>query len=127
MPTLSARLLLAAALLSIAAAAPALAHHGWSWTQDGFFQLEGRVGSVSYGNPHPVITVDAEGETWRVELAPPSATRRAGFTAETAQQGDEITAIGNRSRDEAERRMKAVRLVHKGRTYDIYPGRAPTN
>jgi hypothetical protein len=110
--------------LSLAASA-ALAHHGWSWTQDGFFQLEGIIKEVYIGNPHATLDVDADGEIWRVELAPPSRTIAAGFTEEVAKAGDEVTAIGNRSRDESEKRMKAVRVIVKGKTYDVYPDRVP--
>ncbi len=108
-------------------ATPALAHHGWSWTQDGQFQLTGNVVAVTYANPHPVIEVDVEGELWRVELAPLNATARAGFEENTAAAGDEITAIGNRSQEETELRMKAVRIIVGGETYDVYPSRAPTD
>ena len=72
-----------------------------------------------------MLDVDVNGETWRVELAPPSRTIAAGFTEDTAKKGDEVTAIGHRSRDPNERRMKAVRLVIGGKTYDVYPGMAP--
>src|SRR5262245_53375220 len=81
--------------LAILSAAPALAHHGWSWTEDGFFQLKGIITEVYIGNPHATLDVDAEGEIWRVELAPPSRTIAAGFTDEVAAKGDEVTAIGN--------------------------------
>ncbi|MVA96610.1 hypothetical protein GN330_05020 [Nitratireductor sp. CAU 1489] len=109
-----------------AAGMPAYAHHGWSWTEDGFFQLEGIVAAIYIGNPHATLDIDVEGELWRVELAPPSRTVAAGFTEEAAAIGDEITAIGNRSLDPAERRMKAVRIVVNGKTYDVYPRRAPS-
>ncbi|MDQ6437095.1 DUF6152 family protein [Mesorhizobium sp. LHD-90] len=112
-------------MLALAMAAPALAHHGWSWTEDGFFQLEGVIRGIYLGNPHATLDVDVEGEIWRVELAPPSATTRAGFTEASAKVGDEVTAIGNRSRDSAEKRMKAVRLTVNGKTYDVYPNRVP--
>lgn len=117
-----------ATALTIALLAPAaaLAHHGWSWTQDGFFQLEGVIAAISIGNPHATIDVDVEGTIWRVELAPPSRTIAAGFTDEVAQVGDEVTAIGNRSQDEGENRMKAVRVIVGGRTFDVYPSRAPS-
>jgi len=119
------RLPLFAGLLALATAVPALAHHGWSWTEDGFFQLEGIIRDIYIGNPHATLDVDVEGELWRVELAPPSATIRAGFTEDAAKVGDEVTAIGNRSRDSVEKRMKAVRLTVNGKTYDVYPGRVP--
>ena len=124
---LSASRLAAAGFVSAALALPAFAHHGWSWTADGMFQVEGVIKEIYLGNPHATLDVDVEGEIWRVELAPPRQTERAGFTEASARVGDEVTAIGNRSRDESERRMKAVRLTVGGKTYDVYPGRAPSN
>ena len=120
-------LALLAALMGGALPATAFAHHGWAWTDEGFFELTGIIRAVYVGNPHATLDVDVEGEIWRVELAPPRQTERAGFTEASAKVGDEVTAIGNRSRDEAERRMKAVRLTVGGKTYDVYPGRAPSN
>lgn len=114
-----------AALLMMLAAIPALSHHGWAWTEDGFFELKGVIAEIYIGNPHATLDVDAEGEIWRVEMAPPSRTIAAGFTEETAKKGDEVTAIGHRSLDPNEKRMKAVRLVVGGKTYDVYPGMAP--
>jgi hypothetical protein len=114
-----------AALLFLLAAIPAFPHHGWGWTEDGFFTLEGVISKIYIGNPHATLDVDVEGETWRVELAPPSRTVAAGFTEEAAKKGDEVTAIGHRSRDANEKRMKAVRLIIGGTTYDVYPDMAP--
>ena len=74
-------------IMTILAAAPALAHHGWSWTDDGFFQLKGVITEIYVGNPHATLDVDAEGEVWRVELAPPSRTIAAGFTGTGRQKG----------------------------------------
>ena len=118
-------LALASAAL-IAGAGIALAHHGWSWTQDGFFELKGVIKTIYIGNPHATLEVDAEGELWRVELAPPSRTIAAGFTEDAAKIGDEVTAIGNRSRDHDEKRMKAVRIIVNGKTYDVYPNMTPS-
>jgi hypothetical protein len=108
--------------------APALAHHGWSWTEDGFFQLEGTIAGIDLGNPHDMLDVEVDGEVWRVELAPPAATARSG-SRNGVRQGrrDRVTAIGNRSQDSNERRMKAVRIMVNGQTFDVYPSRVPTN
>jgi hypothetical protein len=126
MEILSKRVRIAAALAAAAMySLPALAHHGWSWTQDGFFELTGIITEIYIGNPHATLDVDVEGDIWRVELAPPARTIAAGFTDEVARKGDEMTAIGNRSRDVSERRMKAVRIMVNGKTYDVYPDRAP--
>ena len=116
----------AAGLLALAATTlPAAAHHGWSWTEDAFFELKGVVRAVYVGNPHAALEIESDGETWNVELAPPSATQKAGFTEASAKPGDEVTALGNRSRDASERRMKAVRVTVGGKTYDVYPARVP--
>ena len=123
---LSARMIGSAFLVSTLAL-PALAHHGWSWTQDGLFQIEGVIEEIYLGNPHATLDVEVEGEVWQVDLAPPRQTERAGLVEGSANVGDEVTAIGNRSRDEAERRMKAVRIIVGGKTYDVYPDRAPSN
>jgi hypothetical protein len=103
---------------------PSLAHHGWSWTENGFFQLEGVITETYVGNPHATLDVDVEGTIWRVELAPPGPTAAAGFTEDVAPPGTEVTAIGNRSADPDETRMKAVRIVVGGQPYDLYPSRA---
>lgn len=121
------RLIPAALAALMLAVAPALAHHGWAWTEDGFFELTGIVTDVYVGNPHATIDVDVEGVVWRVELAPPGPTTNAGFTEETAPAGTEIKAIGNRSQDETEPRMKAVRIIVNGTNYDVYPTRVPTD
>ena len=122
-PAIRSTALVAVAIL--AAGTTAFAHHGWSWTDDGFFQLEGVIKDIYIGNPHATLDVDAQGELWRVELAPPSRTIAAGFTEEAARIGDELTAIGNRSRDHDEKRMKAVRIIVNGKTYDVYADRVP--
>lgn len=121
------RRLFASAVLGLAALAipvTALAHHGWSWTESGFFELTGIIETVYVGNPHATLEVDVEGTLWHVDLAPPSRTVRAGFTEDVAKPGDEVTVIGNRSQDEGENRMKAVRVIVGGETYDVYPSRA---
>ncbi|RWP03508.1 MAG: hypothetical protein EOQ98_00510 [Mesorhizobium sp.] len=114
-----------AAAVILAAGTAAYAHHGWSWTEDGFFELRGTITAIYIGNPHATLDVDAEGEVWRVEMAPPSRTIAAGFTEEVAKIGDEVTAIGHRSLDEAEKRMKAARVIVNGKAYDVYPDRVP--
>ena len=118
------RLAVASALSALVTASAAFAHHGWSWTENGFFELTGTITDIYVGNPHPTLGVNVEGTIWTVELAPPAASARAGFTEETAAIGDEVTAIGNRSQDPNEPRMKAVRVIVNGETYDVYPDRA---
>jgi hypothetical protein len=112
------------ALLLGALSAPAFAHHGWAWTESGFFELTGVIEEIYLGNPHATLDVNVEGTIWKVDLAPPGPTAAAGFVEGVAEPGDEVVAIGNRSADPSENRMKAVRLIVGGETYDVYPSRA---
>lgn len=116
---------------AVLAGAPALllptlaaAHHGWSWAEAEQVELTGVIREIYIGQPHPTLRVEtARDGLWTIELGNPSQTRRAGFTAESAQAGDQITALGNRSSQAGEKRMKAVRVSVRGKSYDIYPDR----
>lgn len=113
----------AAAILMLMAA-PAVAHHGWSWADADQVRLMGVIEDVSMNPPHPSLRVrDAQGRVWFVELGNPGRTTRAGFDAQTAGAGDAVTVIGNRDRDSSRAHMKAVRIVIDGRNYDMYPER----
>ena len=113
----------AAGLLVSLLVATAWAHHGWSWTVEEQSELTGTIQEIFLGNPHAVLGVEAEDGLWTVELAPPARTRAAGFDEAAAAVGDAVTAIGNRSSDPEEKRMKAVRIIVNGKTYDVYPDR----
>jgi hypothetical protein len=127
MPTLaiSRRAVLTAAASTLLAST-AFAHHGWGWTEDEPFQVTGTIEDIYIGNPHVTLKVRAEDGLWDVDLAPLAASLRAGFSEEAAAIGDEVTCVGFRSRDHAERHMKAARVVVKGKTYDVYPNRVPS-
>ena len=104
-------------------ASTAAAHHGWSWADSDQTELRGTVREIYIGQPHPTLRVEAADGLWIVELGNPQQTQRSGFTAASAGTGDTVVALGNRSRTQNEKRMKAVRLTVRGRTYDIYPER----
>ena len=117
------RVALIGAALIAGGAGAALAHHGWAWTSDEDFVLEGKIEEIYLGNPHAALKVMSEGNLWSVELAPPSRTAAAGFVEGVAKAGDDVTAYGHRSRD-------PERVPHEGRAdhvngvnYDVYPDR----
>ncbi len=121
-PQTSRRVILgviASALGSLEAAA----HHGWSWAEGEQTELRGTVREIYVGQPHPNLRVETTEGVWLIELANPGQTERAGFVASSAAPGDPVIAIGNRSRTAGERRMKAVKITVRGRSYDIYPER----
>jgi hypothetical protein len=111
------------ALLLGTLAGTASAHHGWRWAEDGNFELTGVITEVQLGNPHGLLTLDADGEAWTVEVGQPWRNERAGLTDEMLVEGVELTASGARSADHAEKLMKAERIVIDGATYNLYPDR----
>ncbi|WP_421724842.1 DUF6152 family protein [Bauldia sp.] len=115
--------LAATVIATVLATGTALAHHGWFWTADGDFVLEGIIQEIYLGNPHATLKVQAEDELWHVDLAPPSRTAAAGFVEGVANVGDEVILVGQRSADENELVMKAVRVTIDGVNYDVYPNR----
>ncbi|MGK9050339.1 DUF6152 family protein [Neorhizobium petrolearium] len=127
MSSFSIARILAGTAIAAAVAGSAAAHHGWSWAEADQVELRGTIHSISFAPPHPTLEVRAEGGVWRVELGNPNQTQRSGFVEGQAKVGDEIVATGNRSEDRNERRMKAVRIVVAGKTFDIYPERIRTN
>jgi hypothetical protein len=105
-------------------ALPALAHHGWRWTADGEFELSGIITAAELGNPHGLLTVDADGETWTVEVGQPWRNAEAGVSDAMLAPGGEIIARGHRHADPAQLVMKAERLIIGGKTFDLYPDRS---
>ncbi|WP_439599058.1 DUF6152 family protein [Falsiroseomonas sp.] len=108
---------------TLAGTGSALAHHGWSWAEGEQGTLTGTVREIYVGPPHPTLRVEANGQIWTVELGNPNQTARAGFTETSLRPGQEIVALGNRSRDSSERRLKAVRVTAGNRRFDFYPER----
>lgn len=123
----SRRAFLAAGMAAIGIAAfvvtPAIAHHGWRWAEDGEFEITGVIKDAQLGNPHGVVTLDVEGETWLIEVGQPWRNTRAGLTDAMLAPGVEATFRGHRSKDPAERLVKAERVIIAGKTYDLYPDR----
>jgi hypothetical protein len=105
------------------AAAPALAHHGWRWTDQGEFELTGVITAVRLGNPHGLLTIDADGEVWTAEVGQPWRNEQAGLTDAMLAPGTEVTIRGERHADPAQLVMKAEVVVIGGQTYVLYPDR----
>jgi hypothetical protein len=116
-------LIAAGVLMSSTLAGAAFAHHGWRWAEDGNFELTGVITEAKLGNPHGLLTLDAEGEAWVVEVGQPWRNERAGLTDDMLAPGVELTASGARSADHSQNLMKAERVIIDGSTYDLYPER----
>lgn len=111
---------------SLAVAVPggvAVAHHGWSWTTGENIELVGTITAVRLGNPHGILQVDADGQSWSVEVGQPWRNERAGLKDGDLAQGVLLRIIGEPSADPAEKRLKAERLVIGDREFELYPER----
>lgn len=109
--------------LAAFAALPAFAHHGWRWTDGGQFELTGIVTEARLGNPHGVLTINADGEIWVAEIGQPWRNARAGLNDAMLAPGATLTLLGQRSANPAERRMKAEVVVIAGTRHVLYPDR----
>ncbi|UOM34766.1 DUF6152 family protein [Acuticoccus sp. I52.16.1] len=103
---------------------PAFAHHGWSWTSDGNIELTGVIRTAKLGNPHGVLTVEADGEIWTVEVGQPWRNARAGLKDGDLAAGVEIIVQGQPAADVRQKLMKAERIILAGEVYDLYPDRS---
>ncbi len=101
----------------------AAAHHGWRWTTGGNIELTGVITDVKLGMPHGVLSVDAEGETWVVEVGQPWRNERAGLGPNDLAEGVEIRIDGEPSANIEDKRLKAERIYLNGKLHDLYPGR----
>lgn len=113
----------AAVLVAGLASGATLAHHGWRWAMDENFEITGTVKTVRLGNPHGIVTIEADGQEWRVEVGQPWRNARAGLEDDMLTEGVVLTASGHRSADPSERVVKAERVIIDGKTYELYPDR----
>ena len=114
---------LIAAVVFVALAAPAFAHHGWTSYLDTEFALDGVIEEASLGATHGMLKVRSQGRLWDVMLAPPAAIQRSGLELRAVPRGARVTARGHRHTDPAKLEMKTERLTIAGKTYDLYPAR----
>ena len=100
----------AAALAAIMGATSVVAHHSFAAEFDAnkLVSLKGVVTKMEWINPHSWLHIDvknADGTTtaWMIEGATPNTLLRRGFTREAVKAGTEITIIGYRAKNGANR------------------------
>ena len=99
--------LAAAAVVVLATALPATAHHWFSASFDGDapLTLTGTVARFDWKNPHVLVHVDVAdastggGRTWIMEMGSPNGLMRAGWSRNALKVGERITVEGAPARD----------------------------
>jgi hypothetical protein len=112
-------LLLTTALGLLLAAAIAQAHHGWSsYDADQLLTLEVPLQSVNYRNPHADVSIEHDGRTWQVILAPISRLQSRGLPEADLTQGKTVTIVGYPRKD-GTAEIRAERIIVDGRTIEL--------
>ena len=106
-------------MLGLLAAAPVLAHHGWSgYDASQTLDLTGVIREAGYEHPHGHVRLEVPGKTWLVVLAPPSRMERRGLTQTTLQVGATATVVGYPNKTNPEE-MRAERITIDGKTVEL--------
>ena len=113
------KILNAAALMTIAIAAPALAHHGWSsYDATKTIRVTAPLSRVTWGNPHGTAQVVWQKRPWKVVLAPTARMEARGLTRAMLVSGKPVTLVGYPRRDgTAEMRIETI--IAGGKTVEL--------
>ena len=111
------RLAIAAASLSLAAAAPLIAHHSFAAEFDASkaIRITGALTKIEWTNPHTYFYIEVKEENgsvvkWGCEAGSPGALSRRGFKRGDLKLGDSIVVDGYRAKD-GSRLMDARRVT----------------
>jgi DNA/RNA endonuclease YhcR with UshA esterase domain len=113
------------ACLSLAAAAPAFAHHSFAAEYDAAkpVTLTGTVTKVEWTNPHARFYINVKNDdgtmtNWNLELASPNYLKRAGWSSASLKEGDVVTVEGSLARSGANMaNARAVTLADGHRVF----------
>lgn len=98
-------------MLTMAAATPGLAHHGWSeYDSSRELKLTGTIAESGYEHPHGHIKLVTPAKTWTAVLAPPSRMSARGLPPAALKVGGTVTVVGFANRSKPEE-MRAERII----------------
>jgi hypothetical protein len=102
-------------LTLVSAVVPLTAHHSWPISSDHLVTVKGTVLEFKWANPHPMMTLEVQGNDGRTEkweIGGPAINRMEanGWTKTTVKPGDVITGIGYQFAD-GEKILRLERVV----------------
>ena len=114
------------AVLLVALAAPAAAHHSFSAEFDSTKQvtLEGVVAMMEWVNPHSWLHIDVKKpdgsvERWKIEGGSPSVLFRLGWNRNSLPVGTKVTVVGFQAKDGSLRASSRELRFPDGRKMDL--------
>jgi len=97
----------------------ASAHHGWgSYDASKTITLAGPIETVSYANPHCLLTLKVDGRNWECVLAPPFRMQNRGIPDGMLKAGMTVTIVGYASTAH-QGEMRAERITVDGKTVEL--------
>jgi len=104
--------------MTIAAAAPAFAHHSFAvhFVSDRLVTVTGTISEFSFRNPHGLLVLTAKGDDgtdqqWKVETNSPNILRRRGWSETSIKPGDQVKIEGYPARD-GSNFMRVYRVIY---------------
>jgi Family of unknown function (DUF6152) len=95
----------------------AYAHHSFAATyqEDKKIQIEGKIASFTFRNPHSFLYINAPDEAgtmqrWTIEWGGAGVLEGQGITRDTLKPGDVVVITGSPGRDVTEHRMRMASL-----------------
>lgn len=109
----------ASAVVVLAAATAALAHHGWSsYNAERVMKPTAEVLESRWGSPHGSIVIAINDQNWDVVLAPVSRMQARGLAREDIAVGRTVTVEGY-PRHDGTLEMRVERITAGGKTVEL--------
>lgn len=108
------------ALLLLAIPVTSFAHHYFANFKPQEIVLRGTLVDAFVGNPHGILTIEANSHQWDAYLGSANHSRRLGLSDELLERGAPIIVYGHPSVVAEEREMMTSRFIYKGVTYEVF-------